>query len=216
VCRVRKGVWTIMSEKISRLREKQSDFAHIDALMHELRQESPQQAPLRVRHHMEQAVRKYRFSQGSRRNRWLLAAAVLLAAVTLTIGTIISKRSGDRGNSTAKVMAHGNPQPPPVLETQPLTPKVPTRDKARRHQQPKGAVPQPVFVRLPFSDPTLMTGTSVTIRLALSDAELLAMGVRPIESDPSRSYVADLVLGDDGLPRAIRIVSHGPRIPGGS
>jgi hypothetical protein len=61
-----------------------------------------------------------------------------------------------------------------------------------------------------------MMGTGVTVRLALSEAELLAMGVRPIESNPSESYVADLVLGDDGLPRAIRIVSHGPRIDGGS
>jgi hypothetical protein len=114
------------------------------------------------------------------------------------------------------VMSHADTQPPTLLEAQPLVPKAPRRVKAKPHTQSQGVNPQPVFVRLPFSDPSLMTGTSVTIRLALSDAELLAMGVRPIESDPSRSYVADLVLGDDGLPRAIRIVSHGPRIPGGS
>lgn len=205
-----------MSEKISRLREKQSDFAHVDALMHELRQESPQQAPLRVRLRMERAVQQHRSSQVSVRNRWLLAAAVFFAAVTLAIGTMISKRSSHHDSARPNVIAHVDLHPAPVLEAQPLVPRAPRRANAKRHQPPKGVNPPPVFVRLPFSDPTLMTGTSVTIRLALSDAELLAMGVRPIESDPSRSYVADLVLGDDGLPRAIRIVSHGPRIPGGS
>jgi len=205
-----------MSGETSRLREKQSDFAHVGALMRELKQESSQQAPLRVRHRMEQAVQQYRSLQRSSRNRWLPAAAVLFAALILTISAMISKRSRHSGDPMSKVVAPASPQPPAVVETQPLIPKALPRAKTRRHQQPKVANPQPVFVRLPFSDPTLMAGTSVTIRLALSDAELLAMGVRPIESDPSRTYVADLVLGDDGLPRAIRIVSHGPRIAGGS
>jgi hypothetical protein len=209
-------MWTIMSEETSRLREKQHDFAHVDALLHELQLESPREAPHRVRLRMERAVQQYRSSQASLRNQWLLAAAVLFAAVTLIIGTLISKRSSHHDSATPNVMAHVDPQPPSVLEAQPLVLKPPRRAHTKRHQSPNAANSQPVFVRLPFSDPSLMTGTSVTIRLALSDAELLAMGVRPIESDPSRSYVADLVLGDDGLPRAIRIVSHGPRIPGGS
>jgi hypothetical protein len=163
---------------------------------------------------MENAVQRYRPSQPLAGKRWLLAAAVLIAALALTIGTMISKRSG-HSNPTSKVLAPADTQPP-VLETQQVAPKTLPLAKVKRHKQSNVVNPQPVFVRLPFSDPTLMAGTSVTIRLALSDAELLAMGIRPIETDPSRSYVADLVLGDDGLPRAIRIVSHGPRISGGS
>jgi hypothetical protein len=163
---------------------------------------------------MENAVQRYRPSQPLAGKRWLLAAAVLIAALALTIGTMISKRSG-HSNPTSKVLAPADRQPP-TLETQLVAPKTLPLAKVKRHKQSNVVNPQPVFVRLPFSDPTLMAGTSVTIRLALSDAELLAMGIRPIETDPSRSYVADLVLGDDGLPRAIRIVSHGPRISGGS
>lgn len=204
-----------MSREQRRLVERESEVSWVDALMRKLSQESPRQAPHRVRLQMENAVQRYRPSEPLAGNRWLLAAAVLLAALVLTIGTTISKRSG-HSNPTSKVLAPANTQPPPVLETQRARPQAPPSGKASGHQHPKVANPQPVFVRLPFSDPTLMTGTSVTIRLALSDAELLAMGIRPIESDPSGSYVADLVLGDDGLPRAIRIVSHGPRIPGGS
>jgi hypothetical protein len=164
---------------------------------------------------MENAVQRYRPSEPLTGNRWLLAATVLLAALVLTIAAMVSKRSG-HSDQTSKVLAPANPLPPPVLETQRARPQAPPSSKAKMHQHPKVANPQPVFVTLPFSDPSLMTGTSVTIRLALSDAELLAMGIRPIEGDPSGSYVADLVLGDDGLPRAIRIVSLGPRIQGGS
>jgi hypothetical protein len=204
-----------MSKEEKRLAETESEISRIDALMRKLAQDSPRQAPHRVRVHLENAVQQYRPSHPFAGKRWLLAAAVLFAALVLTFGTIISRRSGHI-SPTSKVLPPGNTQPPPVFETHEITPRTPSPAKVKRHLPPQVANPHPVFVRLPFSDPTLMVGTSVTIRLALSDAELLAMGIRPIESDPSRSYVADLVLGDDGLPRAIRIVSHGPRIPGGS
>lgn len=204
-----------MSREERRSVERESEVSRVDALLRKLSQESPQQPPHRLRLHMENAVQRYRSSETFAAKRWLLAAAVLFAALALTIGTMISKRSR-HSDPLSRVVAPANPQPTPVLETQRVMPKTLPPAKVKRHLHPKVANPQPVFVRLPFSDPTLAVGTSVTIRLALSDAELLAMGIRPIESDPSRSYVADLVLGDDGLPRAIRIVSHGPRISGGS
>jgi len=204
-----------MSKEEKRQMERESELSQVDALMRKLAQDSPRQAPHRVRLHFEIAIQQYRPSEPQVGRRWLLAAAVVFAALVSTFGTIISNRSGHI-SPTSKVLPPANTQPPSVLETHEIAPKTPPPAKVKRRQPPKVANPQPVFVRLPFSDPTLMVGTSVTIRLALSDAELLAMGIRPIESDPSRSYLADLVLGDDGLPRAIRIVSHGPRIPGGS
>jgi hypothetical protein len=207
-----------MSGETSRARETQNELAHVDSMMRKLAQESPQQAPPHVRQHMAQAVQQYRSSERSGTNRWLLAAAVLFAALVLTAGSIIFKRSGQRVHTPSEITAHAEPQPKAaVLEPRSSSqPKALPTAKAKPHQRANAADPQPVFVTLPFSDPTLMSGTSVTIRLALSEAELLAMGVRPIESNSSGSYVADLVLGDDGLPRAIRIVSNGPRIPGGS
>ena len=207
-----------MSKEPNRVRETQDELAHVDALLSKLAQESPQQAPLRLRRHMTQAVQQYRSLEPSRTNRWLLAAAALLAALALTAGSIIFTRSDRHAHRPSEIMAHSEPQPgPTVLEPQP-SPMLKTPPSAKaKHQRANAANPQPVFVTLPFSDPALMSGTSVTIRLALSEAELLAMGVRPIESNSSGSYVADLVLGDDGLPRAIRIVSNNePRTPGGS
>jgi len=197
--------------------KRESEISQVDVLMRRLAQESPREAPHRVRLHIENAVQEQRSSAPLVGKRWLLAAAVLFVALTLTTSAIIFKRSG-HGDPVSKVVAPANVQPPSVLEAQRVKPTVLPPSNAKRHQRqhPKVANPQPVFVRLPYSDPTVMMGTGVTVRLALSEAELLAMGVRPIESNPSESYVADLVLGDDGLPRAIRIVSHGPRIDGGS
>jgi hypothetical protein len=205
--------------------KRESDFSQVDALMRKLAQESPREAPQRVRLHIENAIQRQRASSSLVGKRWLLAAAVLLAGFAMTIGAMISKRSGHNGpvlsahiDPASKVVAPANLQAPPMLEARRDKPTVlpPSKIKRHQHQPPKADNPQPVFVRLPFSDPTLAAGTGVTVRLALSEAELLAMGVRPIESNSSGSYVADLVLGDDGLPRAIRIVSHGPRIDGGS
>jgi hypothetical protein len=203
-----------MSKEEKRLVERESEVSRVDALMRKLAQDSPRQAPDRVRLHLQNAVQQYRPSHSLAGKRWLLAAAVLFAALILTFGTVLSRRSGHI-SPTSEVLPPANTPPSLVFESR-ETPKTPPPAKVRRRRPAKVANPQPVFVRLPFSDPALMSGTSVTIRLALSDVELLAMGIRPIEADSSRSYVADLVLGDDGLPRAIRIVSHGPRIPGGS
>jgi hypothetical protein len=60
-------------------------------------------------------------------------------------------------------------------------------------------------MRLPFSNSAINTGTDTTIRVAVSQAELLSMGfpVNTIVHD--RRIVAELTLGDDGLPRAISL-----------
>jgi hypothetical protein len=203
-----------MSREESPLVKREREVSHLDALMRKLAQESPREAPPRVRLHLENAVQRYRSSEALVAKRWLLAAAVLFISCAL-IGGMVSKRSV-RSQPVPQISTPATMKPPSVLDAQRVTPKTLPIAKTKRRQHPKLANTQPVFVRLPFSDPTLKAGTSVTIRLALSEVELLAMGLRPIESDPARSYVADLVLGDDGLPRAIRIVSHGPRILGGS
>jgi hypothetical protein len=210
-----------MSEETSRLQERQNDVAHADALMRELAEACPRGTPRRVRQHLEKATYRYSSVRPWTGNRWLLAAAVLFAAVALTIGAITFKRSGRpdviRKTAISNRVATAKSLEQPVLQAARVEPRL--RPRAATAARPWRPVknPQPVFVTLPFSDPTLAAGTSVTIRMALSDAELLAMGITPHENGLGQSsYVADVVLGDDGLPRAIRIVSHAPRTPGGS
>lgn len=60
-------------------------------------------------------------------------------------------------------------------------------------------------MRLPYSNSAIVTGTDTTIRVSLSQSELVSMGF-PINSTvQDRRIVAEVTLGDDGLPRAISL-----------
>jgi hypothetical protein len=60
-------------------------------------------------------------------------------------------------------------------------------------------------LRLPYSNSAIETGTNTTIRVSVSESELLSLGF-PINTTAQDSrIVAELTLGDDGLPRAISV-----------
>jgi hypothetical protein len=62
-----------------------------------------------------------------------------------------------------------------------------------------------MIVRLPYSNSAIDTGTDATIRASMSQAELVLLGF-PINTPlQDRQVVAELTLGDDGLPRAISV-----------
>jgi hypothetical protein len=60
-------------------------------------------------------------------------------------------------------------------------------------------------MRLPYSNSAIETGTGTTIRVSMSQSELLSLGFPINETVQDRRIVAELTLGDDGLPRAISL-----------
>jgi hypothetical protein len=64
---------------------------------------------------------------------------------------------------------------------------------------------QRMTVRLPYSDAAIDTGTDATIQVSMSQAELAALGFPMNTTLHDRRVVAELTLGDDGLPRAISV-----------
>jgi hypothetical protein len=62
-----------------------------------------------------------------------------------------------------------------------------------------------MVVRLPYSNSVIDTGTDATIRVSMSQAELVSLGFPMNETFHDRRVVAELTLGDDGLPRAISV-----------
>jgi hypothetical protein len=64
---------------------------------------------------------------------------------------------------------------------------------------------QRMTVRLPYSDAAIDTGTDATIRVSMSQAELASLGFPLNTTLHDRRVVAELTLGDDGLPRAISV-----------
>jgi hypothetical protein len=65
--------------------------------------------------------------------------------------------------------------------------------------------PRQMTVRLPYSNNAIETGTGTTIRVSMSQSDLLSLGFPINTTVQDRRIVAELTLGDDGLPRAISL-----------
>jgi hypothetical protein len=62
-----------------------------------------------------------------------------------------------------------------------------------------------MVVRLPYSNSAIDTGTDATIRVSMSQTELVSLGFPMNATLHDRRVVAELTLGDDGLPRSISV-----------
>jgi hypothetical protein len=60
-------------------------------------------------------------------------------------------------------------------------------------------------LRLPYSNSDIENGTQATIRVSMSQSDLLSLGFPVNATLQDRRILADLTLGDDGLPRAISL-----------
>lgn len=64
---------------------------------------------------------------------------------------------------------------------------------------------QEMTMRLPYSNSAIDSGNSATIRVSMSQSDLASLGFPVNASAQSGWIVAELTLGDDGLPRAISV-----------
>ncbi len=80
-----------------------------------------------------------------------------------------------------------------------------TRPRRSLPSLPQNTIAQQMVVRLPYSNSAIDTGTDATIRVSMSQTELVSLGfpVNPTLHD--RRVLAELTLGDDGLPRSISV-----------
>jgi hypothetical protein len=60
-------------------------------------------------------------------------------------------------------------------------------------------------LRLPYSNGAIENGTQATIRVSMSQSDLLSLGFPVNATLQDGRIVAELTLGDDGLPRAISL-----------
>ncbi|WP_148215144.1 MULTISPECIES: hypothetical protein [Acidobacterium] len=62
-----------------------------------------------------------------------------------------------------------------------------------------------LIIPLPYSDRAVTTGTISTIPVSVSQNELLTLGVPVSSEEGHHRFVAELILGADGLPRALSV-----------
>jgi hypothetical protein len=82
---------------------------------------------------------------------------------------------------------------------------LPVRRSRSSHAKSAAPQNQKMTVPLPYSNSAIATGTSTTIRVSMSQFELASLGFPVGEIPRDRRVVAELTLGDDGLPRAISL-----------
>jgi hypothetical protein len=68
-----------------------------------------------------------------------------------------------------------------------------------------GTTARRMVVRLPYSNSAIDTGTDATIRVSMSQTELVSLGFPMNATLHDRRVIAELTLGDDGLPRSISV-----------
>lgn len=157
------------------------------------------------------------------RNRWPLSRgrlgrtfglATALAALVggaVFIGYYIHRQN--RFTSGKAIASSSTPRTGTITPKRESSVSVPTaspvsRNRARLRTTSGGT--GNLILALPYSNTAIATGTGAAIPISISQNQLVAMGFpgQPTVSD--RRVTASLILGDDGLPRAIAV----PFMPG--
>lgn len=76
---------------------------------------------------------------------------------------------------------------------------------SRRRGAPQTRSARRMVLRLPYSNSAIETGTGATVRVSMSQSELLSLGFPINTTVQDRRIAAELTLGADGLPRAISL-----------
>jgi hypothetical protein len=208
-----------MSEQQSK-RTEADDASRVDHLLNLLGSLSPQDPSSALRERLAELAQQ-RLSEepvsildfGGRRRRpltWLkLVLAVSFAiAIGLSIPLVIhfgrqELAPAERAAKTVppSLSARGEAAVPSVRPSKARVPRTlhprPTLIKPRETPQ--------MVLRLPYSNSAIQTGTDTTIRVSMSQSELLSLGFPINTTVADTRIVAELTLGADGLPRAISL-----------
>ena len=192
-------------------------LCHTDELLRLLREASPQEPSPYIREQLE-AMGSLQFSstlflrwRQALQHHWLWALPVAgLAALVLVMFL------PTRPQVAALDLQATPPGVPPLLASNayPANPRVPetpapvVSTKKTTHvpnAAPKAKPMARLTVPLPYSNPDISTGTSTVVRVAMPQMQLAALGLPlPAVAADSR-IIADVTLGDDGLPKSISL-----------
>ena len=161
------------------------------------------EAPLRVEAALLQELRRQQAVGSRAKKHWRIAALGAAAAVLLTLGISLRHISTGRENGGAGAVTTVNPA---GLNTNAANagasgPSVEVAQNVATDAQDASA-----FVSLPYAtDPATLEGGTV-VRVELTRAALASMGMPVTASGSLDRIPADIMLSEDGVPQAIRLV----------
>jgi hypothetical protein len=145
-----------------------------------------------------------------RRSRapWVLAPLAVAAALLLAL-TLKPKAPPPSAPVASRVPA---PVPQTVVAAPTPAPAPPRRVVAavRRKPQPAPAMEEP-FVQIPYTQPLAPWERGEIMRMELPVAALIAQGFSIATSDAGAAARADVLVGEDGRARAVRLISISER-----
>jgi hypothetical protein len=206
-----------MSEQQSKRTETEdvSRVDHLLGLLGDLSQRAPSPA-LRDRLAVLASQRLNENSEYAVRSKELkllvwLRPALAAAVVAIGLATVLTIHFRERElvptDRTAKVSRPAT-SPENTLRATPASHPLISRKPKVYRSQSAPAVPgttRQMTMRLPYSNSAIETGTNTTIQVSMSQSELLSLGFPVNATVRDRRIVAELTLGDDGLPRAISV-----------
>lgn len=179
----------------------------LSAALHRLAKGSPSSAPEQLGANLARSFRQHH----ARRRRARVAAWSALAACLIVAAVLGFKFAGGQAITIQPNIAT---QPQPVQapsSVQQATEREPQRPKNHNGVMAKAkpnadANQNDGFVPLPSYDPAIGTGDFQVVRLELSGADLRLVGAPVAEDLSDRRILADVVVGRDGTPYAVRFV----------
>ena len=197
------------------------DFSRLDQLLESLKNVPVQDPSSAIKDRLNalyvQRLRENprpRVQLGSPHRRfsfWLKPVAAFAVLMMVAIGAMLlihlhQGRHLRAGNNPGFSLSKGSSSsevrtklaaPVPMASSQPA--------RNARLAQIHNVNPTEMIVRLPYSDSDIATGTSATIEVSMSQSELVSLGFPLPESLQNHRFIANMTLGDDGLPRAISL-----------
>jgi hypothetical protein len=217
----------ICAQCAARLNREQRMTAGLEALAAE---EAAINTPERVRSALRAAFDEQQAAAASpavllwparRRLLWGMAAAAMLLLSTITAALWLREHKAKFDNTQAEVINHPTPQNPPGKQPEALTEAqraggihsskaVRPSDKQSRRRTPRvkeRAVDAGEFFPLTFVARSGPAEFVQTVRVEISRSMLLSMGL-PVNIDRGEGLIkADIIIGEDGVARAVRIIN---------
>jgi hypothetical protein len=196
------------------------EFSMLDLARHSAnRQISP-----RVESALLQEFRRQKADVARRQIHWRLAALGIAAALFLAIGLALRHRTvlSPASSSAPAADAAASHSLPAIAPTPLQSPaqttgaKVPELPAPRQHVARKQSVPSAAsdaedasaFVPLPYADDSAALDGGAVVRVSLSRSALASFGLPVADFASSDRIQADLIVGADGTPQAIRLLSQ--------
>jgi hypothetical protein len=189
---------------------------HLLGLLSDLSQRAPSPA-LRERLAVLASQRLNENSEYARSSKvrrllvWPTPALVAAVVVVIGLATVLTIHFQERElgptEKTAKVSRPDTSSENTFHATSTSHPLISREPKVYRSQSALAvpATTSQMTMRLPYSNSAIETGTNITIQVSMSQSELLSLGFPINATVQDRRIVAELTLGDDGLPRAISV-----------